>query len=152
MRVVTPTATMVLALTLWGEARGEIAAHGRASLEAVASVVWFRAAQMPDGTWGSRVRRACLAPRQFSCWHKTGGVSLPRRCAEWDLCVAVATEVVEQGLAWRAPIRADHYHATWMRRPPAWAARMRPVATIGHHVFFASGNVPPIRAAKGETI
>lgn len=32
---------------------------------------------------------------------------------------------------------ATHFYADWMRKPPRWAAHMRVVCHIGHHIFLA---------------
>ena len=54
---------MIMAKTIWGEARGE----GRNGQVAVAWVIRNRAEH--GGWYGNTIRSVCLHPFQFSCWN-----------------------------------------------------------------------------------
>ncbi len=122
----------VLARTLWGEARGE----GSAGMQAVANVVMNRVAC--GGWWGDTVIAVCQKPYQFSCWnkgdpnyHKVLNVDAD------DLYFATALRVARRAVfGTLADITngADHYHAAGIS--PYWARGEKPVAVIGHHIFY----------------
>lgn len=125
----------VLARTLWGEARGE----GAAGMIAVGWTIRNRAAK--PGWWGRDIASVCQAPWQFSCWNKSdpnypflsGAKQIPAgeylRAREAALAVISGSQPDPTG-------GATHYYATTMAKPPAWAAKAKRTATIGHHVFF----------------
>ena len=54
---------MIMAKTIWGEARGE-SHNGQV---AVAWVIRNRAER--GGWWGNTIREVCLKDQQFSCWN-----------------------------------------------------------------------------------
>ena len=54
---------MIMAKTIWGEARGE----GRNGQVAVAWVIRNRAER--GGWFGNTIREVCLKDQQFSCWN-----------------------------------------------------------------------------------
>ena len=54
---------MIMAKTIWGEARGE----GRYGQVAVAWVIRNRAER--GGWFGNTIREVCLKDQQFSCWN-----------------------------------------------------------------------------------
>lgn len=122
-----------LALTVWGEARGE----DRAGQRAVALVVLARVA---DPRWPDTVKDVVLQRWQFSCWNfqdpnrtKLEHVGLSDR--SFRQCVESSLEAI--GLAKDVgPGPANHYLSTAIT-PPEWAADMAVVATIGRHRFYA---------------
>jgi len=125
----------VLARTLWGEARGE----GAAGMVAVGWTIRNRAAK--PGWWGRDIVGVCQAPWQFSCWNKndpnypflSGAKQIP---AGEYLRAREAALAVISGSQPDPTSGATHYYATTMAKPPAWAAKAKRTATIGHHVFF----------------
>ena len=54
---------MIMAKTIWGEARGE----SYSGQVAVAWVIRNRAER--GGWWGNTIREVCLKDQQFSCWN-----------------------------------------------------------------------------------
>lgn len=135
------TERQVLALTLWGEARGE----PTVGKLAVASVLRNRKAAL---RWGTTYDAVCRAPKQFSCWND-GDPNRPRldelagllargvdvSDAALRECLWIADGVL--GNAFPSLVgRALHYYATWLPQPPKWASAGRVVATIGDHVFL----------------
>lgn len=129
----------LLAMLLWGEARGE-SYEGKI---AVAWVVRNRVAVSSTRRFGSGWRGVMLRPRQFSCFlesdpnaHK---LRMPLRYESalvWDECyraaAAVFFDLVPDPVA-----GADHYHTTGVQ--PAWSRGVQPVATVGNHRFFRLG-------------
>jgi len=128
-----------VALTLYGEARGE-PVDGRI---AVACVLINR---RHDGRWGTSFVAVCLARRQFSCWNDTDPnvdglhdlltCSPARRTLAVRECYWIADGVLADALRPRVGA-ATHYYATSMPTPPRWAAAGQFVAEIGHHRFYA---------------
>lgn len=131
----------VLARTLYGEARGEFMRPegGLSALIGVANVVMNRVHRQ---TWfGKSIREVCLKPYQFSCWNESDPnraliLSVtPEKCAIFQACLQVAQQVAAQ--TWPDLTKgADHYYALWLPRAPKWTLHSRPVAKIGHHVFY----------------
>jgi N-acetylmuramoyl-L-alanine amidase len=129
-----------LALTLYGEARGE-PVEGRI---AVASVIRNRI-----GRYGSNYKAVCLRPRQFSCWNPNdpnyaqltsaarvflrGGVMGP----DVRECVWIADGMIGEVL--RSNIGSCTHYMTmklWQEAPPSWARGKVPSYRVGRHVFF----------------
>lgn len=121
----------ILARTIYGEARGEIADGQRA----VGLVVINR---YKSGKWyaGASIADTCLKPFQFSCWNKKDP-----NCAK----ITMATEAVLKPY-WELAERllngeladitngATHYHTKNCH--PAWSKGKLPCAIIGNHIFY----------------
>ena len=128
---------VVLAKTLWGEARGE----GREGMEAVAAVVLNRRrTAYRDRTTASEV---CLDPKQFSCWNADDPNSrkLTRIDKQPDDDFNVAMVVAAKALRGYLvdPTQgARHYVATTLplSRRPRWLDEKRPCVVIGRHEFY----------------
>jgi len=125
----------LLALLLWGEARGETTV----GMLAVAHVVLNRVAR--DGWYGESVKEVILKPWQFSCFNPD---SLVRRLLEErgksseafpDIarCMLVA-ELALAGFTVDPTGGATHYHA--QRVTPDWADGMTKTVRIGEHIFL----------------
>ena len=128
---------LVLAQTLWGEARGE----GRGGMQAVAAVVLNRWHAQYRGC--QTISAVCLDPKQFSCWNADDPNSalLTRVAlapdANFQDALAVADLALSGGLA--DPTRgARHYVATTLpdRLRPAWLLAKQPCVVIGRHEFY----------------
>jgi spore germination cell wall hydrolase CwlJ-like protein len=128
----------VLALTLWGEARGE-------SLVGQIAVGWTIRNRVNDGKakswWGEGYAGVCQKPYQFSCWNKndpnfvylTGAKQIPFR----ELAQArIAADEVIDGKVADPTGGATHYYSTTMPKPPAWTAGAKQTLQLGHHLFF----------------
>lgn len=135
-------ARAVLALTVWGEARGE-SAEGQV---AVAWVIKNRAARRRQ-----TVQKVCLAPWQFSCWWENSkNATLLATRAETMLAGRIMPEPKWLELLQRChqvligslddPTGgADHYLTTTLYDSddaPTWAGAMPVVRTIGRHTFL----------------
>lgn len=140
MNNVTEADLMILARTIYGEARGELNKPdgGKHSLEAVAWVVKNRAKQK---RFGQSISNVCLQPWQFSCWNTND----PNRQKLLDVtfddkvfqtCFLTATNVV-LGKSEDCTFGADHYHA--LQVFPYWAKNATPTAKIANHVFYRLG-------------
>lgn len=131
----------IVALTLFGEARGE----GPEGRIAVANVVRNRMA----GT-GKSARDVCLQRRQFSCWNAND----PNRDVLVDTAAAMQNpggrigpvlnecRWIAHGLLTDSFVDnthgATHYvtNALYATRPPYWVKDARPLCVIGRHTFF----------------
>ncbi len=140
MNNVTEADLMVLARTIYGEARGELnkPEGGMQSLEAVAWVVRNRALQK---RFGKSISNVCLQPWQFSCWNnndpnrpKLLNVTFDDKV--FQTCYLTATNVVF-GKAEDCTFGADHYHT--VRTAPYWAKNAAPTVQIANHIFYKLG-------------
>lgn len=132
-----------LALTLWGEGRGE-PVEGRV---AIASVIRNR---LKTERWGDTYRSVCLAPWQFSCWKEQGGKEnyeavreLAHRLVRDEKpedsvlreCLWISHGIIGEWI--RDNVRgATHYHTTAMHPKPYWANGKTPVCTLHKHHFY----------------
>lgn len=130
-----------VALTLYGEARGE----GLAGKIAVASVIRNR---LLTGHWGKQYASVVLAPKQFSCWNiddpnlpalrQLGtGIALGETVDDPALreCLWVADGVVRN--MFRSTVQdATHYYAASLSHPPTWASSGTLVEQIDNHRFY----------------
>lgn len=132
---VTKDTQLVLARTIYGEARGE----GSQGMAAVANVVMNRVAR--PGWWGSTVKGVCLKPWQFSCWNANDpnrALILSKVPGAGDRVFDEAWRIAGLAIAGKLPDvtgGATHYHTRAVR--PAWSDPRKQTAAIGAHVFFA---------------
>ena len=125
----------VVAMTIWGEARGESFAGKRA----VAGVIHNRAIRRSARTdipYILATSDVCLAPYQFSCWDHGDFVQQEPilTSSSWNECLAAANEIFAESYV--APTKATHYYAVWLNPPPKWAKKLQFVETVGDHLFF----------------
>ena len=128
----------IIAHTLYGEARGEVAKVGLIALEVVASVIWNRWRAHPS-YFGAIPREVCLKPYQFSCWNQNDPnferLLAPHITDEtYSLCRMVAEEFLA-GRGEDVVNGSDHYHTVWLT-PPSWTTGKLPVIDIGTHRFY----------------
>ena len=138
------TDLQILALTLYGEARGESTA-GR---HAVAWVIKNRAARRFRG---ATIRDVCLSPKQFSCWNPTDAnralLEDPRTLlSETYKRIEREARAVVQDEVEDPTGGADHYHERSIA--PYWASSMTETARIGHHVFYRMKPLAKSRTVK----
>ncbi|MDR0631298.1 MAG: cell wall hydrolase [Holosporales bacterium] len=128
---------LVLAQTIYGEARGELnyMEGGLAALIAVGNVVVNRLSKTQS------VESVCKQPLQFSCWNSTDPNLLEIKNAtvarppEFVTCLWVAEGVLRMN--WPDLTNgATHYYSHHMKTPPYWAPKMKIQAKIGHHIFL----------------
>jgi spore germination cell wall hydrolase CwlJ-like protein len=127
----------VMALTVWGEARGEDET-GRC---AVAWVIRNRSLDPGRDWWGDTVREVCLKPWQFSVWNKND----PNRAKMLNLspqdpvlgAIRSLCRDVLQGTRPDPTGGCTHYcrHDTY----PAWKIGRSPKIRHGRHEFYAIG-------------
>lgn len=126
-------ARLVLARTMWGEARGE----GAEGMRAVGHVILNRAAL--GGWWGDSVIAVAKAPRQFSAWNDGDpnrvrmATMMPGDNAAFDEAYRIAGDLLAGRLK-DITGGATHYHADYVR--PGWADGSKMVASIGAHRFY----------------
>lgn len=140
MNNVTEADLMILARTIYGEARGELNKPdgGKHSLEAVAWVVKNRSLQK---RFGKSISNVCLQPWQFSCWNHNDQNRQKLLDVTFDdkvfqTCFLTATNVV-LGKAEDCTFGADHYHA--LQVFPYWAKNATPTTKIANHLFYRLG-------------
>lgn len=149
-RIVAPTDFDLdtMALTLWGEARGE----PKLGQRAVAWVIrnrwetpgwWSRRA--PDGIPDGTIAAVCRAPWQFSCWDKSDP-QRPRmidpdtlRRVDVQALRALCDNVLSASVGDDPTLGADHYCTVAVAPITKWARGSKPTGTIGGHVFFRLG-------------
>jgi len=134
----------LMALTIYGEARGE----SKEGKIAVGSVILER---VDHRKWdGQTIQEVCLMPYQFSCYlpNDPNFKALKLIAESWkekyqnglDLqqCYRVAADLLD-GIIDRTPAIAMN-HATQYKTiscQAAWANKMKLIATIGAHEFYA---------------
>jgi spore germination cell wall hydrolase CwlJ-like protein len=132
--------TLIVALTLWGEARGE----GLTGMAAVGCVIRNRATHPRVRWWGVGFHGVCLKPKQFSCWNDddpnrrvliamASGHIPPVIQTPFSIAKAVASEIIDMKFP-DITGGADHYHSLDVR--PKWAEGKAPIKRIGQHVFY----------------
>jgi hypothetical protein len=134
---VDPEDHLVLAQTLWGEARGE----GWEGMKAVAAVVMNRARTGYRGQ--HRAADVCRDPWQFSCWNAADpNAEAMRRVAAGAASDPVFRDALDvaaialQGRLADPTTGSRHYVATSLRFLPDWLHGKRPVIVIGRHAFY----------------
>lgn len=134
----------VVALTIYGEARGE-PLEGRV---AVACVIRNRVRR--PGWWGHGYREVCLKPAQFSCWNATDpnrdvleaasqrlqdGETSPGDTL-WQECLWIADGVMADKITDRVG-QATHYYESHIA-PPRWVDGATLVTVVAHHQFYTN--------------
>jgi len=115
--------TQLLALCIWGEARGE-SVTGQL---AVAHVVLNRVDRAR--WWGHDVRSVILKPYQFSFFNDS-----PALAPGPGLVQLAIAELALGKLTLDPTLGATHYHAVGMT--PDWTRFLRHVVDIGRHRFY----------------
>ncbi len=126
----------IYALTLYGEARGEIDKIGILGLQAVGLVIRNR---LYAGNFGETLEQVCKKPYQFSCWNP-GDPNLklledPKTLE--DKTFQVCTDVSHTLLRHRIQDftrGATHYHAKGIA--PYWTKDMTMTLLLGDHQFY----------------
>lgn len=134
---------MVLAATIYGEARGE----DQIGKEAVAHTIKNRVRK--GGWYGKDIKTVCTKPFQYSCWN--AGDPNYGMVADIAFNWAVKNEMIlnnhviqsclEAALAVLLANSEDvtigslHYHNDKIMTPD-WAQGKEPVVVIGHHKFY----------------
>lgn len=125
----------ILALTIYGEARGE---HVEGQI-AVGCVIRNRC---NDSRWPDTIGAVCLQRKQFSCWNRGDPnreelerLSLGGSNKDLDQCEWVAKGIVSQALLDRSN-GANHYHTVQLHPLPVWARAAAPVLRLRNHVFY----------------
>ena len=137
------TGAHIIALTVFGEARGE-AIEGQV---AVANVIRNRRRL---GKWGPSFHDVCLAPWQFSCWMPQGGAENHALLTDWAQrlidqpnpedalmrqCLWIAQGLITDAFLDNTG-RSTHYHAATMNPRPRWAIDQVPRRQLAGHLFY----------------
>ena len=156
---------MVLAQTIWGEARG----HGEEGMRAVGHVVVNRAESGKPRLFGDGIVGAATKDKQFSCWNPGDPnrdrmahmAELDQQIRRGDTPDGTPYEVwskTGEGQEYRAWLDAKRiarsilagksndptggalfYHTTAVH--PKWSTRMTPIGQIANHIFYRGPNV-----------
>jgi len=133
---------LIVAATIWGEARGE----GERGMIAVANVIKNRAK-----SGGITPKEVVLKPKQFSVWNNADVDSVLRSIESsykknptskdskmWDLSKNITTEYVKND-GNDITKGSEYYHTLSVN--PSWASKLDYVATIGNHKFYKKKTV-----------
>ena len=147
--------TKLLALCIYGEARGE----PMASRLGCASVIMNR--KKAGGWYGSTIRDVILKPKQFSCFNSNDPnyIGLMAIASNWERmydkdkalreCFSIAYAVVEGDMPDNV-LGATHYKT--IKCVASWAASMQLVATLGHHEFYRNEEKPFKMQLQGHKV
>lgn len=142
------TNLQIMALTVWGEARGEPALGQRA----VAWVILNRWKQpgwwcrnSGDGIQDDSLAAVCKHPKQFSCWNTNDAnrkhlidpvtLSLP----EYKRILSICSEALLASGEDDPTDGAEYYCTISAMRKTAWAKERKPTVMIGNHAFYKLG-------------
>lgn len=149
-RIAALSPVQIVALTLYGEARG----NSPGLRTAIASVILNRV-KVQHHAFGLTAAEVCLKPWQFSCWKVEGGAAnhqtvmdaaghLLNGAAIGPVlrgCLALGVEVCTGTLA-DTVHGATHYYSPAAMVPrdriPSWAVGLEPVAIIDSTRFYRS--------------
>lgn len=132
-------AQVIVAKTLWGEARSE----GERGMRAVAAVIEHRRAIRHRKC--NNAADVCLSFRQFSCWNDNdpNRVRMEHVALKPDslyrMALDIAGELISGRLFSQWPDEtnnATHYIASALRNRPPWLRGKTPCAVIGRHEFY----------------
>lgn len=127
-------AKTIVALTIWGEARGEPA-------EGILGVAWvIKNRQDHPRWWGADWKSVCLKPWQFSCWNlddpnRAEMLTTAEQSQSYPSCLAVANEVMGAEPPADPTGGADSYFAVSIPTP-VWAEASAFTRRIGTQRFY----------------
>ena len=137
------TRKQLLAMTIWGEARGEMKNSPLGGI-LVGQVIINR--WKKPCWWGRSLKGVILKPWQFSCWNDNdpnkekmyavmdnmaagGDDKLMRQCMHIAQGLILGYYMDYSG-------GANHYFSMNMSRPPKWSRGKTPVRIEGNHAFY----------------
>lgn len=128
----------ILARTIFGEARGELA-HSEGGMQSLYAIGWVVKNRTKYLQFSPQIHKVCMQPWQFSCWNLNdhNRIKLLQATFEdktFQLCFLAATQVLFDNVK-DCTNGANHYHTTSIT-PPYWAKGKKPSAQIGHHIFY----------------
>lgn len=141
----------LLALTIWGEARGE----GETGMRAVGHVIKNR---MKSDRFGDEVKDVVWKRKAFSCWNPNDPnrekmrniAQLPKDSAEykkWKMAQKIAAEILANKS--KDPTRgALFYHTKNIK--PNWADPKKAIAAVANHVFYRTDLKLPAMPKMGK--
>ncbi|MEO1268074.1 MAG: LysM peptidoglycan-binding domain-containing protein [Myxococcota bacterium] len=130
--------TVLMAMNLYAEARGEWRSHGTDALYAIGRVVMARAHSGGIWNWPSSPSGVITQPAQFS-WTNPADpnyreVYNPSDSESWEVCYGVAREVISGSGPNPFPT-ADHYFNPAVVTP-SWHDPSKVVGRVGNHIFL----------------
>ncbi|MBF0481279.1 MAG: cell wall hydrolase [Desulfovibrionaceae bacterium] len=131
--------TALLALLMWGEARGE----GEEGMRAVGHVVLNRVGR--PGWWGRNLNEVCLKKWQFSCFNpddpnlpKLLALDLKSPTPEFADTIGLAGDILA-GVSQDPTGGATSYISTSCKPIPKWATPDTFIKQIGRQLFYRAG-------------
>lgn len=82
------------------------------------------------------LEEVCRERKQFSCWNNKTYKQLEYLLDTPEAKYALWLEVNPARIDLEATLKANHYHATWMRSKPYWAKDRKPLYVIEDHAFY----------------
>mgnify|MGYP000870925118 CR=1 FL=1 len=135
MAAISEADKVIMAKTLWGEARGEETDEG---VKAVAAVILNRLA---DSRYPKTLAGVCRQSKQFSCWNSNDPNrakidKLPGTDPDFPTMRRIVDQVIAKGPQSVLPANVLHYHtatisADWSKGKPVFKR-------IGNHNFYAN--------------
>ena len=135
--------SLVMARTIYGEARGEYHQFGKNSLIAIGNVIHNRYLHFLSKKFKPKFHKVlshsgvCLQPKQFSCWydHNYNVIKdkMPGDNEIFDVCFNIAKAILDNKCL-DVTNQADHYHSGNIS--PWWAKNIQPITKIGNHTFY----------------
>lgn len=145
---VTPNDLDIMALTLYGECRGE-------PFEGQQGVAWVIRNRVENPTWWSRepndgipddtIAAVCKDPFQFSCWnvddrqYKLLKDPATKNTKMYLHLRQLAKSVLQLDKSLDVTHDADHYCTVKVAPSVKWTKTRTPVARIGNHLFYKLG-------------
>ncbi|NEP03115.1 MAG: cell wall hydrolase [Symploca sp. SIO2E9] len=132
----TPDDLDIMARTIWGEVRAE----SDEEKIAVGWVIRNRASRSPRYNWKPTLCEVCKQRFQFSAWNKDDVnlqkvLSVTEKDDTFKKCLEISKKVVS-GEVVDISNGADHFHARYTPKKPAWAIGNLPVSEVGLHSFY----------------
>ena len=127
-----------VALTLYGEVRGEIEKFGNV---AGCAILWVIYNRLKRKIFGATLADVCLKPFQFSCWNvhdPNFKILHDPKTLETPLFFEI--DLMVQQFFKDSPSKdftqnATHYHCKNISKP-FWAKEMSQTLLLGNHVFY----------------
>ena len=128
--MITVRRQLIVASTLYGEARSELS-------KGMAGVAWVIVNRVADKRWPDDAAQVCLQQEQFSCWNennKNFRAMLLEDNDTFNLAYHIAGRAYSRLLAPDPTGGANHYHDDSVK--PYWTENKTPTATIGRLIFY----------------
>lgn len=132
------TTQQFMAMTIWGESRGENLYSQFLTGWTIHNRWWEK------GWYGDTIKDVILKPKQFSCWNE-GDPNRVKMLLEMDKCedggcskemdqAMYIADGILTGRVINTSQGVNHYHANTVK--PFWAKGREPLIVEGNHLFY----------------